>query len=361
MRRRGRRRASAHSSSTKRISLLIAVPSSSARASSAPASGSAVSTANRRSRVVAGAAGELTDGRELPHQRGEPGGVQVGEAPTVALGHGMRAGRGIVEQGLDARRPGAVDERLDVPRDVRSRQVRVGNSHASEVTGARRSVAARVDIPRRLTVPVLVETTFRVFLYTLVAATSPLALGATLAVLRSQRASHQRPGLRDGLRRRPDGGVPARRSCSSRVTVRARRRPHTFGSGARAPVRHHVACAAGTSGNARGIPTKRGRWALARSAMLDRLEQLSLPAALGTGIALGYRRPEAARRDHRRRGDDLGRRPRARPGDQPGCALRADGHGAGVGTCRALRGVRRAFVRHDDHRAGMGARARSSR
>ena len=75
-----------HSSSKNSRDASISAPSSWERWSSAPRSGSAVSSArSRASRVRARASRQVGDRRELAHSRREAAGVEPGDAPAVAL------------------------------------------------------------------------------------------------------------------------------------------------------------------------------------------------------------------------------------------------------------------------------------
>ena len=80
-------------------------------------------------RVVAGASGELTDRGQLGHQLGQSGRVEVGDPAAVLLRDPVGTGRGVVEQSIDARGARAVDERLDVPRDLSRGSVGVSEGH----------------------------------------------------------------------------------------------------------------------------------------------------------------------------------------------------------------------------------------
>ena len=109
-------------------SLTIAVARSSIRASSAPRAGSCGVDREAQAGVRAGAPDELGDAAELVHELGEPGGVELADATPV---RGERAGTllRLVEQLVDARVALAVDERLDVPRDVGGGAVVVVDGH----------------------------------------------------------------------------------------------------------------------------------------------------------------------------------------------------------------------------------------
>ena len=98
-------------------SLLIAVDFSSARAMSAPFAGSCGVDGEAQPGVRVGASDEIADRGELLHELGEPAGVELADAPAV-LRQLARAGVGFVEERVDARFRLAVDQRLDVPRDV---------------------------------------------------------------------------------------------------------------------------------------------------------------------------------------------------------------------------------------------------
>ena len=88
----------------------------------------AVSTANRRPAYESARPDEIADRGELAHQLGEPGGVELADAAAV-LRQLTRLGVGLVEERVDARFRLAVDERLDVPRDVGRGPVSFSDGH----------------------------------------------------------------------------------------------------------------------------------------------------------------------------------------------------------------------------------------
>ena len=85
------------------------------------------------------------------------------------------------------------------------------------------------------------STTFRVLLYALVAATSPLALGATLAVLRSRHARINGLAFAIGFVATQAAVCLLAFVFDAASLAELDDSQHTFGSVARAPVRHRVA------------------------------------------------------------------------------------------------------------------------
>jgi hypothetical protein len=85
---------------------------------------------------VARAAGQVGDGLQLGDGLGEPGPVQLGHAPGVALGEDRGALAGLLEEPVGACLTLAADERLEVPCDV-------GDGHAPQAIRRPLSVCAR--------------------------------------------------------------------------------------------------------------------------------------------------------------------------------------------------------------------------
>ncbi len=134
-------------------SLLIAVDFSSARAISAPLAGSCGVDGEAQPRVRVGASGEIADRGELPHQLGELASIELTDVAPI-LRQLTRTGVRFLEERVDARFRIAVDERLDVPRDVGRGPVSFCSGHelklVSRAMGTARALpaAARSARPR---------------------------------------------------------------------------------------------------------------------------------------------------------------------------------------------------------------------
>ena len=137
----------------------------------------------------------------------------------------------------------------------------------------------------------MTSTTFRVLLYALVAATSPLALGATLAVLRSRHARINGLAFAIGFVATQAAVCLLAFVFDAASLAELDDSQHTIGSVLALLFGIALLCAAGylwqhpRHHEARPLRPR-------TRAMLTRLEQLSLPAALGTGIALGFGGPK---------------------------------------------------------------------
>ena len=92
-----------------------------------------------QARVRVGATDEIADRGELVHELGEAGGVELGDAAAV-LGDLTRLRVGFGEERVDARFRLAVDERLDVPRDVGRGPVSFRDGHAVKASAPRGTV-----------------------------------------------------------------------------------------------------------------------------------------------------------------------------------------------------------------------------
>jgi hypothetical protein len=136
----------------------------------------------------------------------------------------------------------------------------------------------------------MASTTFRVLLYALVAATSPLALGATLAVLRSQHARINGLAFAIGFVA-TQAAVCLLAFALDAASLTERDDDHVIGSVLALLFGVALLCAAGYLWRHPRHHEARPLGPRTR-AMLTRLEQLTLPAALGTGIALGFGGPK---------------------------------------------------------------------
>src|SRR4249919_1818577 len=145
----------------------------------------------------------------------------------------------------------------------------------------------------------MTSTTFRVLLYALVAATSPLALGATLAVLRSQHARINGLAFAIGFVATQAAVCLLAFAFDAASLAELDDGSHTIGSVLALVFGIALLCAAGYLRKHPGDAHAPGAAVTHRGA--------------GHRHRARVRRSEAPQRDHRGRGDDLVRRPRARP------------------------------------------------